>query len=128
MGREVGEELGGGSVVEGLEGFGELAGDADAGVWGEFVEDLHGGGESVRGLEEEGGLAGLEGGIELLAALAFLDRKEAVEGKGVRREAGGNERGGDRGGAGQDGEGDLGITRCFEEAVAGIGEARGAGI
>lgn len=110
---EVGEELGAGAVVEGFEFLGEFAGDADAYLGGEFAEDLHGGGEPVGGLEEEGGLAGLEGGVELLAALAFFDRKEAVEGKGMRRKAGGDESGGNGGGTGEDGEGDFAIARGF---------------
>lgn len=81
---KVGLEFGAGSVVEGLEGFGELAGDADFGVGRELGEDFESGGNPVGGFKEEGGLGGVESGLELLAAFAFFDGEEAVEGKGMR--------------------------------------------
>ena len=102
-----------GAVVEGFEFLGELAGDADPGPGGEFSEDFEGGGNPVRGFEEESGFGGVEGGLELLAPFAFFHREEAVEGKRMRGEAGGDEGRSDGRWSGKDGEGDSGIACRF---------------
>ena len=54
--REIGVEFGGRSVVEGLEGLGEFAGDADGFVGSEFLEDGKRRGKAMRGFEKERGL------------------------------------------------------------------------
>ena len=46
--REIGVEFGGRSVVEGLEGLGEFAGDTDGFIGCEFFEDGEGRGEAMR--------------------------------------------------------------------------------
>lgn len=114
--------------MEGFEGLAEFAGDTDGAVGREFGEDFEGGGEAVGGLEEEGRFAGFESGLELLAPFAFFDVEEAVEGEGVRWEAGGDKGGCDGGGAGKDGKLDPLVAAGFEKAVAGVREAGGAGI
>ena len=122
------EEFGGGAVVEGFEFLGELAGDADPGPGGEFSEDFEGGGNPVRRFKEESGLGGVEGGLELLSPFTFFHREEAVEGKGRRGKAGGDEGGGDGRWPGKDGEGDSGIACRFQKPMAGVGKAGGSGI
>ena len=80
------------------------------------------------GFEEESGLGRVESGLQLPAAFAFFDVKESVEGKRVRWKSGSDERGGDGGGAREDGELDVLIAAGFEKAVPGIGEAGSAGV
>lgn len=121
-------DLQGGAVVEGFKGFCEFASHADAPLRSEFAEDLQSGWQAVWGLKEEGSFGGVNCGLELFTALSFFDMEEAVEGEGMGREARGDERSGDGGGAGKDGELDAFITAGFEKAVAGIGEAGRAGV
>ena len=80
------------------------------------------------GLEKEGGFGCVEGGLELLAAFSFFDMKKSVERERMWWKARSDERGGDGGWAGEDGEFYVLIAAGFEEAMAGIGEAGRAGI
>lgn len=80
------------------------------------------------GFKEESGLGRVKSGLQLLTAFAFFDVKESVEGKRVRWKSGSDERGGDGGGAREDGELDVLIAAGFEKAVPGIGEAGSAGV
>lgn len=121
-------EFDGVSVVQGFKGLGEFACDADRLVGGEFGEDFESRGEAVRRFEEESGFGRIEGGLELLGSFSFFDVEESVKGKWMRRKAGGDEGGGDGRWAGEDGEGEVFIAACFQETMAGVGEAGGAGV
>lgn len=114
--------------MEGFEGFCEFPGNADGSVGGQVGKDFEGGWKAVGGFKKEGGFSGIESGLKLLATFALLDMEEAVKGKRMGREAGGDQGRGDGGWAGENGEFDFLITAGFEEAMPRIGEAGGAGV
>ena len=71
-------------------------------------------------------MAAFQGGLEFLAALAFLEGEKAAKSEGVWRKSRENKGRRDGGGSGEDLVGDLVLDAGSEKSVAGIGEAGGA--
>lgn len=125
---EVGEEFGGSAAVVGLEFFRKLTGDADAGEGLELAEDFQGGDQAVRGLEKQVGVAGIERGLEALAAFALFHGEKSAKREGVARKARADEGIEHGGGPREDLIGDGFLDAALDETVAGIRNARHAGI
>jgi hypothetical protein len=128
MGLIVGKDLGGGASAEFFEGFCEFAGDADQAVGADFDEGGQGFFEAVGRFEEDGGFGAGGGFGEFAGAASAFNREKAAEEKAVAGKPGTDQRDGDGGGSGQDGDGQAAVEAGFDEAVAGIRDAGHAGV
>ena len=98
----MGEEFGGGAAAVFLEGFAQLAGDADFALGEVLGADGEGFQDAVGALEEDGGLGARGGEEEVALASAALRREEAGVEEFLRGKAGADE-GGEDGAGGRGG-------------------------
>lgn len=124
----MGEKFGRGAAAEFLKGFGEFTRDADGSAGDDFHESDEGFFQPMGRLEKNSGFIAGRGLGEFAGAASAFDRKESAEEKPVARKARSDEGREDGGGARQNRDGQAALDAGLDEAVAGIGNARHAGI
>ena len=120
---------GGGCIAEILlEGFGELACDANGALRADRIEGGECFEDTVRGFEVDAGLASCGGGLEFGGAAPAFDRQESAEKKPVAREARTHEGGEDGRWPREHADSESSLDTSADEPVAGVGDAGHSGI
>ena len=122
------EKFGGSSPAEFLEGFGEFSRHAHRATGADLQKGREGFFEPMGRLEKNGGFISVGGFGEFAGAATAFHRQKSSEEKPVAGKPRADESSRDGGGARQNNDRKVALDAGFDQAVAGIGNARHSGV